>query len=82
MWGKGNAFLAFCQKNEELRVKNEDFCEACKRLIDVSLGRCPNPLHFFPKELTFGKKQTSLLLLSLNRSFVLIQENEAKENQG
>ena len=48
-------------------------------LQNVCIGLCPNPLTFFPKELTFGKIQTSLLLLSLNRSFVLIQENEAKE---
>jgi len=31
-----------------------------KRLMNVCIGRCPNPLHFL----------------------VLIQENEAKENQG
>ena len=50
-------------------------------LLNVCLGRCPNPLTFFPKELTFGKIQTSLLLLSLNRSFALTQKSKQKRSR-
>jgi len=69
-------------QTHKVRLHNPYDCPYVVRISNVCLELCPNPLHFFPKELTFGKIQTSLLLLSLNRSFVLIQENEAKENQG
>ena len=57
-------------------MKNE---ELFKRVLNVSLGRCPTPHTFFPKELTFGKNKQVCFLLSLNRSFVLTQEKYAKE---
>ena len=39
----------------------------------------PKPTYFFPERTHVRQKQTSLLLLSLNRSFVLTQKSKQKK---
>ena len=50
-----------------------------RALLNVLYWALPKPTYFFPERTHVRQKQTSLLLLSLNRSFVLTQEKYAKE---